>query len=235
MKRTILSLILCVAAGTIVATACKKSDPPASPVSPSAPAPTDTFTGTATSTPTNTRTNTRTPTRTWTPYCVVGTSPTCTPTVGVWCPNSGTVGQYSYNAGMNMTDTYTYVTRIYVGDSVSLTQLQIRSTTSSSITQLVGLYTDNGSGTAPASRITSMSVTMNSGAGWYTANIADYGASAGYYWLATSSHNGTNPASAGVCSGCGPGGGRIDGNMPSSASNFIASSIPCLMANWSCP
>jgi hypothetical protein len=145
------------------------------------------------------------------------------------------VGLLTCNSGGNLTGYYTYVMRIYVGASVSITAIQVLSTTSSPITQQVGLYTDNGSGTAPVTRVRSMPVTMP-GTGWYSANIADYSAAAGYYWLAVSSTDGVRDAGSGGCYNCNYPNGRIDGNMPASAANYLNSNAASnMLANWTCP
>jgi hypothetical protein len=133
--------------------------------------------GTYTATPTSTPTFTSTPTITYTPSPVPTDTPLCgSPSYfGSSGPGAVTIGlapgwtvasKMNLSSGPSTIVTLSFYTYLYTG--------WLR----------LGLYSDNGSGTAPVNLLCQSSPSYVNGTGWATLDVPDTPVTAGNYWIA---------------------------------------------------
>ncbi len=225
------------------------------------PTPSNTATLTLTSTPTNSATNTATPTITDTPTLTVTATSTSSPTLTrtptdtftptptmttVACPQSGTLGDSTTSGGTGQNSSFTYASRFDVasstGGSVRITGLQtVIYNSGHGYTNYLGLYSDNGSGTAPVSLLGSVSFSESVPYGWYSFTLTTpVTVSPGYIWLAQTSNStgpnalmsvdDSNPESLTLLSL-----GLLPNPFVPAATNSPITNEMTALANWICP
>ena len=152
------------------------------------PTPSVTLSSTATASPTPSLTKTFTPTITPTPTITL--TPTITPT---WaCPGSGTNGYLSDPASTSddATLNFTHFSRVYFPVSLHVTGMEVPGLGTEG-SKLVGLYDDNGLGTAPTTLMASAGYSDTSTGTNHLSFTSSISVATGYKWLAIS------PASSG--------------------------------------
>ena len=129
----------------------------------------------------------------------------------------------------------TYASRFYIAGNVAVTALYCFTLTNSGVTENVGLYSDNGAGTAPVSLLTSGFFVDNQACACaVTLNVPDVQVTTGFYWAATTSAAGTPRFWAGL--GYFSQGVYFSGNLPATVgATTPVASYPAIGAYWVCP